>query len=1743
MSAQTAVLSPEQVAGLLSVLTERKLLPPADLKRLRQLAEHLDSQWRLPLADALRLIFPDAPPAAAEANFRNLKSRLDGRQAAAIAAAKLHPEQRLALEVSAKRDDPAQRIGFHGRPPMQAWARVDDLEGAERNGPLYDNMAARPTGAQPILLLTVNQHERQAVLDVFLQGREPYPFLVDGFPYDYLGDAPGDAGYARPVVAFSCQMGSLRSGAALPRVADAIRHLRPYAVLAVGIAFGDKRKQALADVLIADQVQSYEPARLNPDGKHTWRSEKLPVESRWLERITQRPLQGVTQRKGLLLCGELLVDNAGFRKLLADEFPQAIGGDMESFGLAVACQHENVHWAVIKAVCDWGDGSINRDGDAKKTARQRRAALKAAQVAYSAVFLEAPPVARAARARKARAAGKQPAQANPPAAEPRTPDHDEAAKRKLLDLYGHTHSQRDGERAQDSAARSIHASLLAWLENPGAAPVFALLGEYGMGKTISCQRLYKALKAARQAPDAPAWMRRPVYFDLRELSLFKGRARGAETPLPTAEALVNDLFAFGWTAKPGQAKPVHADLQQWLAEGALLILDGLDECLVHLDEDQHGQFLQMLLRLLADHLPDDGETAPPLLPRLLVSCRTNFFKTLSDQRNTFTGYRRGRVDAQWYESRVLLPLTEAQVREYLAAVLPELPIAQIEALIDSTHNLREMAERPMTLKLLGEYIPDLEAERAAGGVVNGAYLYGRVANKWLQRDQGKHHLRPEHKLRLMPALAAYLWRSRVRSLPYDELHAWFHDWRDSQPDLARLYAPGVYNQSKLEEDLRTATFVVRQDADDASAKNGGDDADAADGFRFAHSSLAEYFLAVYLADAVRADRFEDWAMPIPSVETLGFLAQKLTLDQAALPAARRRDGGLIATLNRWRKSYLAQATELLLRHALGALRLPEGERVAPMLAGFDLRGAQLRDWRFGERFADRDAPLLDMVGVQWTDADLRDCDFAHVRLDDGDFSGARLDLAAFQHCSAQRCDWRNSDLLGTVFRHCRIDGSQWQPLRQCHRPNVVDCSGAETLTDAIRPAHEPVGGPSGPNHILTTAISTATLATLPPKLRASIASQGDTVRSVALSADGDRVVSGSDDGTVRVWEAASGECVRELRGHTGWVRSVALSADGGRVVSGSDDGTVRVWEAASGKCVRELRGLTRAVNSVALSADGGRVVSGGTDGTVRVWDAANSECVRELRGHESQVDSVALSGDGGRIVSCSYDGTVRVWESSSGECVRELRGHAGWVRSVALSADGGRVVSCGDDGTVRVWESSSGECVRELRGHAGRVLSVVLSADGGRVVSGGDDGTVRVWESSSGECVRELREFTTPVWSVALSADGGRVVSGSHDGAVRVWEVTSGECVRELRGHTSRVLSVALSADGGRVVSGSDDGTVWVWDATSGETLRELRGHTRGVSSVSLSADGGRAVSGSYDGTLRVWDATSGECVRELRGHTRGVTSVSLSADGGRVVSGSDGTMGVWDATSGECVRELRGLRGHTSWVRSVALSADGGVVVSGSDDNTVRVWDATSGECVRELRGHTRWVRSVALSTDGGRVVSGSSDGTVRVWDASSDECVRELRGHESGVLGVALSADGGRVVSGSSDGTVRVWDATSGECVRELRGHTDWVRSVALSADGGRVVSGSSDGTVRCFAGADGRAAANAADLHCAWVAAVGSPHDILSHASWRPAQDGEGDTLISASGDAWRFLSWDVADPTEPSGWRRVPLQAYE
>jgi eukaryotic-like serine/threonine-protein kinase len=590
------------------------------------------------------------------------------------------------------------------------------------------------------------------------------------------------------------------------------------------------------------------------------------------------------------------------------------------------------------------------------------------------------------------------------------------------------------------------------------------------------------------------------------------------------------------------------------------------------------------------------------------------------------------------------------------------------------------------------------------------------------------------------------------------------------------------------------------------------------------------------------------------------------------------------------------------------------------------------------------------------------------------------------------------------------------------------------------------------------------------------------VQSLAFSADGKRIVSGSWDNTLKVWDAVTGQELLTLKGHSSQVWSVAFSPDGKRIVSGSYDNTLKVWDAATGKETLTQRGHTGSVESVAFSPDGKRIVSGSGDKTVRVWDAATGQELLTLKGHTDSVASVAYSGDGTRIVSGSWDNTLKVWDAARGQEIRTLKGHTGEVLSVAFSPDGRRIVSGSWDNTLKVWDAARGQETLTLKGDMGEVNSVAFSLDGMRIVSGCYDGALKVWDTATGQELLTLKGHTSCINSVAFSPDGMRIVSGCRDNTLKIWNPVTGQEILTLKGHTSGVLSVAFSPDGKRIVSGSGDNTVRVWDAATGQEKLALRGHTAPISSVAFGPDGNRIVSISNDMTLKVWDAVTGQETLTFKGHGGAFRNAALSPDWKQIVSlGWDNTVRVWDAATGQ---ELLTLKGHTAPVSSVAFSPDAKRIVSASSDNpngkqipggirdnTVRVWDAATGQELLTLKGHTAPVTSLSFSPDGKRIVSGGWNGTLKVWDAATSQETPTRRGHTDGVTNVAYSSDGKRIISGSLDGTLKVWDAATGQETLTLNGHMGPICPLGFSRDGKRIVSAGSDGTLKFWDAATGQ------------------------------------------------------------------------
>lgn len=576
---------------------------------------------------------------------------------------------------------------------------------------------------------------------------------------------------------------------------------------------------------------------------------------------------------------------------------------------------------------------------------------------------------------------------------------------------------------------------------------------------------------------------------------------------------------------------------------------------------------------------------------------------------------------------------------------------------------------------------------------------------------------------------------------------------------------------------------------------------------------------------------------------------------------------------------------------------------------------------------------------------------------------------------------------------------------------------------------------------------------------------GDWVNAVAVTADGLTAVSGSDDGTVRVWDLATGKS-RTLVWKVDRVLAVAVTPDGRTAVSGSDKGSVRVWDLATGLS-RPLKGpggwdLGGPVNSVSVTSDGCTVVSGMDDGTVRVWDM-DAKKRRAMQGHSGRVCSVAVTSDGRTIVSGSEDHAVRVWCPAKRSC-RVLLGHDDRVNAVAVTSDGTTVISGSEDATIRVWDLARGTG-RPLNGGVGAFRAVALASDGLTAVSGSGDSGVLLWDLAT-EKARPLEGHCGWVNAVALTSDGLTAISGSGDHTVRVWNLDAEEA-RTLKGHDIRGSCVALTPDGGTAISGSTDGTVRVWDLATGEA-RLLTGRDGAVRAVALTSNGLTAAWVLDDGSFTI-QALKNQNLQPITGYIGEVTAVTLTSDCRSACSISrDGTVWVWNLAAGTS----RELVGHRDWVSAVGLSLDGRFAISGSLSGVVRIWDQASAvwRTMSECPGP---VGAVALTSDGLAAVSASSNGTVRIWDLVTGKSQSQAV-HGNGFSTVSVSPGGSTVVFGSLEGALWIWDVATGPA-REMFHADGAVTSCAVSSIHRTIVASDSLGRVHFLRLEDGAPVSN--------------------------------------------------------------------
>ena len=512
-------------------------------------------------------------------------------------------------------------------------------------------------------------------------------------------------------------------------------------------------------------------------------------------------------------------------------------------------------------------------------------------------------------------------------------------------------------------------------------------------------------------------------------------------------------------------------------------------------------------------------------------------------------------------------------------------------------------------------------------------------------------------------------------------------------------------------------------------------------------------------------------------------------------------------------------------------------------------------------------------------------------------------------------------------------------------------------------------------------------------------------------------------------------------GHMAKIKDVIFTQVGDYLVSASNDKTVRVWDVATGECVRILRGQIGKGNegkiyAAALSPDDRVLAIGGYLRTytgikareeeeaniIRLIDFRTGEVKALLKGHDNVILALAFSPDGRKLISGSSDDTANIWDLRTAEILHELKGHTDDIYAVALSPDGKRAVTGSDDHTLKLWNVSTGSRISTMSGHTDKVKSAAFTPDGRYILSGSWDRTIRLWDGRSGGFVKVLAKQNARVSGLSISPDETKVVTGCGGGTKtnNVFSIPSGDKVTSFSQHRNIVLATAISPDGKiAATGGGDDNEIFLWDTGTGNTKRKLVGKGKTIWSVGFARDGrsiawGKTFKRGGDDMYQIWGPL--EQGFQLRGEGR-----DLELAMGREVEG--------DAEYARAIESAGPLSLRTQ---------------DGKVHPTLEI--LKNGRVIHEItRDSTSGHRHISftLTPDGRTVISGGGNGVLTSYDPNSGKKIHDFIGHTSDVWAVAASPDSRWLVSGSRDQTVRLWEIETGRLLLSIFQGTDgeWV------------------------------------------------------------------------------------------------------
>lgn len=582
---------------------------------------------------------------------------------------------------------------------------------------------------------------------------------------------------------------------------------------------------------------------------------------------------------------------------------------------------------------------------------------------------------------------------------------------------------------------------------------------------------------------------------------------------------------------------------------------------------------------------------------------------------------------------------------------------------------------------------------------------------------------------------------------------------------------------------------------------------------------------------------------------------------------------------------------------------------------------------------------------------------------------------------------------------------------------------------------------------------------------------GDVVRCLAFSPDGKTVATGTADrdGTIRLWDVATGRELWRTPSLQGAVSAIAFSPDGKTIWSGGSlDPTLRQWQAETGGTARgiSLNPAYAKVYDIVLSRDGRLMATGNTNATISLWNTDTAEESASLQAAGDAATLLSLSSTGKLMVSWgTLSHAVRMWDVAARKQVGQIDVKDISARAV-FAPDGASFATGSREGAIRIWSASDGAETARFKAHEGLTRSLAYAPDGKSIITSGDIGSIRISTIPDGAEIRRIDGFKRAPF-ITLSPDGKVIAARfAESSVIRLINPATGETIIGGDESVSPWTCVAGSRDD-RLWASAENGAVRLWDVPSGKSVRTFT-VDKGPQEITFSPDGKQLLARfqrgltprDFETTLLAWDTQTGAESKLYRGTERG----GRLSDDGR-------TLAVWDHDKPLRLRRIADesetivIPSTAAWNIATAFSADGEWFAAAAGGGDVQVRPAASENPPSVIDTRLKRVTRLALSHDGRHMVcaaprEGEGAPPLELFDVREKKSLRTLAGHKGELKTIAFSPNAKFLAAAGDEKVIFVWNLATGDIAARFTEPGSTPFALAFSTDGATLLSAASGG-----------------------------------------------------------------------------------